>query len=479
MKRFEIFFGLLKIPADFVMTALAFIAAYKLRLITTPLEGFAKPIDLTVLPTLQEYILFSLNAAAALVAIFTIGKMYTLRGNYKLSKEISKTITLGIVWFMALITYFFYVHSFPFSRLALLYSWALSILFIIIGRIIIKVFQRILFNYGLGKRSIIFIGNNEITQKISEKISQDHGYKILGIIGNKNSKTSIPLLGSIQQLKYILRSKKPDEIIQTETETSQSHDQEILEFCELNHISYRFIPNLIDVRRTNISVDTISGIPIINLKPTPLDGWGKVIKRIMDIIGAIVGFIVLSPIFIITAVAIKIDSKGPILFSKLDNGQPVKRVGQNGRLFKFYKFRSMQPKTDSLRYKHLSEQNLRKDGPLVKISNDPRVTNIGKFLRKYSIDELPQLWNVLVGNMSLVGPRPHLPEEVANYKDHHHFVLTIKPGLTGMAQISGRSDLNFEEEVKLDRFYIENWSLLLDLKIIFKTLTIVMRGYKE
>ena len=461
------------------MTALAFIAAYKLRLITTPLEGFAKPIDLSVLPTLQEYILFSLKAATTLVAIFTVGKMYTLRGNYKLSKETGKTITLGIVWFMALITYFFYTHSFPFSRLALLYSWTLSILFIILGRVVIKIFQRILFNYGLGRRSLIFIGNNEITQEISGKISQDHGYKILGIIGTKKKKSSIPILGSIQQLKYILRTKKPDEIIQTETETSQAHDQEILEFCELNNINYRFIPNLIDVRRTNISVETISGIPIINLNPTPLDGWGKVIKRIMDIIGSILGFLILSPIFILTAIAIKIDSKGPILFSKLDNGQPVKRVGQNGHLFKFYKFRSMQPKTDNMRYTQLAHQNIRKDGPLVKIQNDPRVTSVGKFIRKYSIDELPQLWNVLVGNVSLVGPRPHLPEEVANYKDHHHFVLTIKPGLTGMAQISGRSDLNFEEEVKLDRFYIENWSLLLDLKIILKTLTIVMKGYKE
>ena len=182
---------------------------------------------------------------------------------------------------------------------------------------------------------------------------------------------------------------------------------------------------------------------------------------------------------LLTAISIKIDSKGPILFSKLENGEPVKRVGQKGKKFIFYKFRSMYPNTHKLRYEKLSGKNTRKDGPLVKIKNDPRVTSVGKFIRKYSIDELPQLWNVLIGNMSLVGPRPHLPEEVAQYKKHQRFVLTIKPGVTGLPQISGRSDLNFEEEVKLDRYYIENWSTWMDIKIIFKTIFVVLRGHKE
>ena len=182
---------------------------------------------------------------------------------------------------------------------------------------------------------------------------------------------------------------------------------------------------------------------------------------------------------LITAIAIKIDSKGPVLFSKLDDGKPVKRVGQKGKLFHFYKFRSMYPNTHKMRYTSLSEKNTRKDGPLVKIQNDPRVTSVGKFIRKYSIDELPPLWNVLIGNMSLVGPRPHLPEEVAKYKKQQRFVLTIKPGLTGIAQTSGRSDLNFDEEVKLDRYYIENWSLWTDIKIIFKTIFVVLKGHKE
>lgn len=469
MKRFEIFFGLLKIPMDFVMTVLAFTSAYQLRLITSPIEGFAKPIDYTALPSIEQYFLFSVKTATVLIIIFALGRMYTLRSTYKFSRETGKTITLGLVWFMSLITYYFYTHTFPFSRLAFFYSWSLTIIFIIFGRAIIKIIQRFFLINGIGKRTLIFIGNNTISKEIQAKLSQDASYKILGVIG-KNS---------MQQLKYILRTKKPDEIIQTESETTSNHDQEILEFCELNHIGYRFIPSLVDVRRSNISIETICGIPIINLKPTPLDGWGKVIKRIMDLIGATFGLIILSPFMLLTALAIKLDSPGPILFSKLDNGHPVKRIGKGGHPFKFYKFRSMKPRTDNHRYSLLATNNLRKDGPLVKIANDPRITRVGRIIRKYSIDELPQLWNVIVGNMSLVGPRPHLPEEVANYKAHHHFVLTIKPGLTGMGQVSGRSDLNFEEEVKLDRFYIENWSLLLDLKIILKTLGIILRGYKE
>jgi lipopolysaccharide/colanic/teichoic acid biosynthesis glycosyltransferase len=157
----------------------------------------------------------------------------------------------------------------------------------------------------------------------------------------------------------------------------------------------------------------------------------------------------------------------------------VKRVGQKGKLFPFYKFRTMKPNTHNLRYQELAHLNTREGTPMVKIKNDPRVTKIGRIMRKTSLDELPQLINVLKGEMSLVGPRPHLPEEVANYQKHHKFVLTIKPGITGMAQVSGRSDLDFEQEVKLDSFYIENWSLLLDLKILVQTILVVFKRYEE
>lgn len=479
MKKFELFFGLAKIPIDIVMTILGFLAAYELRLITEPINGIALPIDYSVLPTLNEYLIFSFKTALVLLVIFSIGKMYSLKTTMKFSYETRKTLILCGIWVMAMITYFFFTRTFPFSRLATLYSWTLSISFIVLGRALLRIFQNMLLKMGMGQRKLIFIGNNNITLEIAAKLAQDPSYKILGVIGNKEEKGKLKFLGTMQQMEYILKKRNVDEIIQTKSDFNETQNEDILEFCEQNHIQYRFIPDLLDVKRSNISIDTIGGIPIISLKPTPLEGWGKVIKRITDIIGALIGFILLSPILIITAIAIKIDSKGPILFSKLDDGSPVKRVGQHGKTFKFYKFRSMKPNTDQLRYTKLADKNIRNDGPLVKIKDDPRITRVGKFIRRYSIDELPQLWNVLIGNMSLVGPRPHLPEEVAKYKDHHHFVFTIKPGLTGVAQISGRSDLHFEEEVKLDRYYIENWSIWKDIKIIFKTISVIIKRYEE
>lgn len=480
MKKFEIFFGVIKIPIDFIMTLLAYTAAYKLRLITSPIDGFAKAIDYTVLPTIKEYFNFSINAGIALVIVFALGKMYSLKTTLRFGNEMWKIILLCIVWAMLIITYFFFTRTLPFSRLAIFYSWALTLFFVTSGRGLIKIIQSLLIKANIGKRTLLFIGTNNITTEINNQLEHDQNYDIIGVIGNKAIESSnLKILGSINQLEYIIKKYKIDEVIQTEFDFPEDIVEDIIEICDLHHINYRFIPDLLEVRRTNIAIETIGTIPVINLKTTPLDGWGKIVKRIIDILGAIIGFIILSPILLITAIAIKLDSKGPILFSKLDDGSPAKRVGQKGKTFTCYKFRSMKPNTNDLRYTKLADHNTRSDGPLVKIKNDPRVTRVGRIIRKYSIDELPQLWNVLIGNMSLVGPRPHLPEEVAKYQKHHRFVLTIKPGLSGIPQVSGRSNLEFEEEVKLDRFYIENWSILLDLKLIFKTISVTLKGHKE
>jgi lipopolysaccharide/colanic/teichoic acid biosynthesis glycosyltransferase len=168
------------------------------------------------------------------------------------------------------------------------------------------------------------------------------------------------------------------------------------------------------------------------------------------------------------AIAIKLDSRGTVFWMFLDNGRRVKRVGKDGEQFCFYKLRSMLSGTHRQRYTKLIKNNVRK-GPLLKIKHDPRITHVGKIIRKYSIDELPQLFNVLKGNMSLVGPRPHLPEEIKKYKKDDLRVLGIKPGVTGLAQVSGRSDLSFKDEIRLDLYYIENWSMSLDLQVLLKT----------
>jgi len=223
-------------------------------------------------------------------------------------------------------------------------------------------------------------------------------------------------------------------------------------------------------------VTEIIGIPVVEVKKTTLEGWGRVVKRVMDILVAGFLIILLSPIYIITAIAIKLNSRGPVFFAHRDDGTPVTRVGEKGIPFHYFKFRSMVDKVDNMRYNELADRNMRSDGPMVKIKDDPRITAVGKFIRRFSIDELPELFLVFAGRMSLVGPRPHLPEEVAKYEHHHKKTLTIKPGITGLAQVSGRSDLLFEEEVKLDVYYIENWSLLLDFSILLKTPMAVLKN---
>jgi exopolysaccharide biosynthesis polyprenyl glycosylphosphotransferase len=212
---------------------------------------------------------------------------------------------------------------------------------------------------------------------------------------------------------------------------------------------------------------------VLQVKRTPLDGWGRIAKRLFDLVVSFLLLIFASPFLLVIAIALMIEDGWPVFFVN-------DRVGERGRAFRLFKLRSMyrkfsigpqfgkQKEALKLEQKLIKEKSI-KEGPVYKIADDPRVTRVGTFLRRWSIDELPQFINVLKGDMSLVGPRPHQPREVEKYLPHHRRVLAIKPGITGMAQISGRSDLEFEDEVRLDAWYIENWSPLLDLYILLKT----------
>lgn len=476
MKKIEIFFGSIKVPIDFLTTIIAVMAAYHLRILLAP---FPTSVSAETIPSFIEQFYFAIKSGLLLITIFTLGNAYSLKKFKKNEQDFSGIILLWVVWIMAIITYYFTIRNFPYSRVTLIFSWFLTLFLLISSRFLLNRFSYyIKKNLGIGKTEIIFIGNNTITKELLDTFKKNPSYKIIGVIGIPNKNTNIIPLAKLSRLKYIISKKKVDEIIITK-DLSEQKSEEILALCDLKHITYRFIPNFSDMRRSSLEIEEINGIPIISLKATPLDGWGKISKRLVDLIGAGFGLILLSPLLLITAIAIKIDSKGPILFTKLDDGSRVRRVGKQGKLFHFYKFRSMKPKTDSLRYTALSSQNIRSEGPLVKIKNDPRITRVGKFIRKSSIDELPQLWSVLMGEMSLVGPRAHLPEEVSKYEDRHKFVLTIKPGITGLPQVSGRSDLAFEDEIRLDKYYIENWSILLDIKIIFKTFAVILKPFKE
>jgi exopolysaccharide biosynthesis polyprenyl glycosylphosphotransferase len=481
MKPLEIFFGVLRIPVDFLLTILAFLLAYQLRQITDFIPGIQLPITFDTFPEFSEYLILSVAATTILITIFAAAKLYNLKRPEPLHKQITKVFISTLIWLFGIITYYFLIRTFPFSRLALINSWFLTFLFISIGRTTLQFIQNQLYKRGIAQTRVLLIGAGEHTEEILSNFFKNHQYKCLGYLESEDQglkKTNY--LGNLNNLAEIVKTHRVEKIIQCQEKISENQEINLLDFCREHQIEYSFIPGELEMQRSNIEIETPEGIPLITLKPTPLDGWGRVIKRAFDFFGALILLILLSPIYLICALLIKLDDpKSTILFRYLDDGSRVKRVGQKGKLFPFYKFRTMKPNTHNLRYQELAHLNTREGTPMVKIKNDPRVTKIGRIMRKTSLDELPQLINVLKGEMSLVGPRPHLPEEVANYQKHHKFVLTIKPGITGMAQVSGRSDLDFEQEVKLDSFYIENWSLLLDLKILVQTILVVFKRYEE
>jgi lipopolysaccharide/colanic/teichoic acid biosynthesis glycosyltransferase len=263
-----------------------------------------------------------------------------------------------------------------------------------------------------------------------------------------------------------------DEILQANSNLNEEDNLKLVQFARNKGLKFSFVPNLFEVQRNIIETDQLNGVPVISLKNTPLDGWGKVAKRVADVLLSMTCLIITSPVFLIIWLAVRLDSKGKAIYAA-DRGGLTKN-------FKCYKFRSM--------YIHLSvgdkyggqeaekvRQELWKKNdrggeaaPFLKIKDDPRVTRVGKFLRKSKLDEIPQFWNVLKGDMSMVGPRAHVLDEVQRYKARYQRMFSIKPGIFGMSQITQMSwpDLPFEEEIRLNTFYIENWSLWLDLKIL-------------
>lgn len=280
------------------------------------------------------------------------------------------------------------------------------------------------------------------------------------------------VLGYVDELEDIIRNKEVDQIyFMQKSNESISEIQEYIDICMEMGVTVKVV---IDsgspyvMQKTNSFVSSIGTYPVVTYHTITLNNYEQMLKRAMDIIISIVAIIIASPIMLITAIAVKLDSPGPAIFAQ-------KRVGQNGRTFKLYKFRSMYTDAEE-RKKDLLAQNEIQGGVMFKMKNDPRVTKVGKFIRKTSIDELPQLFNVLKGSMSLVGTRPPTLDEVAKYKKGQWRRISIKPGITGMWQVSGRSNIDdFDKIVELDLKYIDNWTIWLDIKILFKTVGVIFK----
>jgi len=459
MKKSELVFSAILIPVDFLMVFLAGLLSYRLRFYSFVAE--IKPAIYEII--FKEYLNILLIASVVFIIIFALTGLYAIKSNRRIIDEIGKIFVACTASIALLIIFIFFRREWFSSRFIILVGWVCSILLVSIGRVIVRSIQHGLLRKGLGAHYIVIIGQDKNTDDIMSQIHQwpSLGYKIVDRYNHFDSDSQSKILEKLKIMKI-------DEIIAADPNLVKEEILFLKDFCYENHITFKYIADLFESQAAHIEINTIADIPIIEVKRTKLDGWGKIFKRSFDIIVSLILLIILSPVFLFLAIIIKIDSVGPI-FARLD------RVGEKGKKFKLYKFRSMIKDAQALK-KDLVKLNERADGPLFKIKNDPRITRFGKFLRKSSFDELPQFFNVFVGQMSLVGPRPHEPEEVARYQKHHIMLLTIKPGMTGMAQISGRSELKFDDEARLDIYYIENWSPKLDIQIILKTPMAVLAG---
>ena len=458
MKRSEIIFGLLRITMDTVAALAALLLSYRLREANIDLiPGIQLLEPSPTLPGLSEYLSgFVIPWLVVFLAIAAMLKLYSLVTTSSSWSEIGRIAIASLLW-VAVVTawYFLVVKQLFFSRILLAHSVFFLIVFVSMGRTAVVILQRAFLKLGVGVRLVASVGEHPIARSAREVLHGDIHYEYLGHLPNLN------------HLKTLEPKCHPDLVLQTDPSPGSQQTLSLIDYCRSHHIAYAFLPPVFADVPHQLRVERLGLVPILQFQPTPLDGWGRVFKRLFDFAGSILILILLSPILILIASAVYIETGWPIFYVS-------KRVGEYGKKEIFVlKFRSMVKNADKLKEK-LKKKNERDDGPLFKIKDDPRITRVGKIIRRFDLDELPQLFNVLIGQMSLVGPRPHLPDEVQKYTSYQRRVFTVKPGMTGLAQVSGRSNLKFAEEVKLDLRYVEEWGVGMDLWIIWRTVFVML-----
>ncbi|MDP2630535.1 MAG: sugar transferase [Candidatus Uhrbacteria bacterium] len=459
MKRSDLTFAALLIPLDFVMLMCAGIFAYFLRF--TALASI-RPVILEI--PFTEYIVWSALVALFFIFILALSGLYSI-GFRRIQNEVQRIFTACSTAIMLVVVFIFFQQELFTSRFIIIAIWLLSIGALILGRSLLRALRVVLFLHGVGVHPIALIGPAERTRIVVRDFSlhPSHGYRVAALFDEFSDTTK-------QELTTQIANKHIDEIIVVDPSLSRSVLQEIAQFATYQHVPLRYAADIVAAKR--LAMTMLAGIPLIEIKRTKLEGWGRILKRFCDIIISFIAIIILAPVFVVIAILIKLDSPGPVIYKNI-------RVGQRG-LFPTYKFRSMyidvctgpsydaSGKAEQLQDELVQSGSQRK-GPVFKVLKDPRRTRVGRILERTSLDELPQLFNVFFGNMSLVGPRPHMPREVAGYDIKHHQLFSVKPGVTGLAQISGRSDLDFDDEVRLDLLYVENWSPFFDFVILCKT----------
>jgi exopolysaccharide biosynthesis polyprenyl glycosylphosphotransferase len=471
------FYSLILIIADFLMLLLAFGLAYVLRVQYDPRpllnQVYAYDYFVSFLVIIPFWIL--VFATLGLYQSNTYNRRLVEWGKLAIGAFIGILLVIG--W-----EYITEKHLFP-ARLVAVYALGGSFLLLVVERQILRFTRSLMFRLGKGTSRVLIVGNSDATRDIAENLAETHksGYQIIAIAGPKSV---VPLgldikhFASVDTALKHINEMRISTIIQTDLYDSAERNQRILGAAQINHIGYNFIPGEAEFYAGKNTVDVFLGYPMISVSQTPLVGWGAIAKHIFDAIASVILIIILSPLFIVLMILQVLFNPGPMFYKS-------KRLSRFSEPVSLIKFRSMSAKYGgrdaAIEFREMGREDLATEYEQNhKVENDPRITKFGHFLRITSLDELPQLFNVLKGDLSLVGPRPILPQEAKFSKGSTALLHSVKSGVTGLWQVSGRSNLSFDERIELELFYAQNWSFWLDIKILFKTIAVVFgkRGAK-
>ena len=466
-------YSLLLLSADVLVLIVAFTVAYVLRVQNDP-----RPLLVPIYA--QTYILTFLAILPFWILTFAALGLYESTTYSRRLVEWTK-IAIGSLIGILLVIGYEYVSGervFP-ARLVTAYALVGSFLLLVFEREVMRFLKSLLFRFGRGTSRVLIIGNSSATKDIAFELSETKksGYRVVAMncparLVPKSLKDVEQFTDTEQALAAIKRLHVTT-IIQTDLYDSSERNQRILGAAQVNHINYNFIPGEAEFYSGKNTVDVFLGYPMISVSQTPLIGWGAIAKRVFDTFTSIVLIVLLSPLLLLLIILQKIFNPGPVFY--LSN-----RLSQFSKPVRLIKFRSMSAqygkKDAAEEFEAMGRPDLAKEYRRDhKVKDDPRVTRFGNFLRITSLDELPQVFNVLKGDLSLVGPRPILPQEVKFSDGKAALLHSVKSGVTGLWQVSGRSELSFDERIELETFYAQNWSFWLDIKILFKTIAVVIR----
>lgn len=455
----------LTIAGDIILFNLAFALAYVIRYqwqwISPVPEQFFEPY--------HRYLGQQALLNILLIMTFSQAKVWKRRRGEFWIDEVSRIVYATAAGITLMMAVSFFLQPAPFSRLLLFWALVTIVLFISVARLWRRLLLSMLYRRGKWVDRVLVIGSGEVGRGVIRTLlaRSDLGFQAVGYLDDGTTENNIglgriPNLGCYTQLEQIL-AKRPGLHTVFIALPGGMHQQisELLFTCHRYGIRAQVVPDLLQLSLNRVEFNNMVGIPMLSVRDVRISRTQRALKRALDLTIIAAGSIVALLAMGVIALAIKLDSPGPILYSS-------ERVGRNGKRFRMYKFRSMVVDAE------YQKENLKAfneaDGPIFKIRNDPRLTRVGRIIRRLSLDELPQMYNVLMGHMSLVGPRPPLPEEVYEYRPWHRQRLSVIGGITGLWQVSGRSDLTFDELCLLDIYYIENWSLSLDLRILLQTI---------